>query len=93
MNLLQRREHDGDLRIQVTGDRMSSRLHPEDTALLIEPETGESRSKVWLQLCVLSVKSPSRRNSESQNADFMLIKIIARICITLIRRSAQRLKS
>jgi len=50
---------------------MSSRLHPEETALLVEPETS---------------KSSSRRSSESQNADFMLIKIVARICITLIRR-------
>ena len=70
---------------------MSSRLHPEvrnplrindlkimpeklnfqDTALLVEPETS---------------KSSSRRSSESQNADFMLIKIVARICINLIRR-------
>lgn len=50
---------------------MSSRLHPEETALLVEPDT---------------VKPPSRRVSESSNADFMLIKIVARICLTLIRR-------
>jgi len=50
---------------------MSSRLHPEDTALLVEPDT---------------VKPPSRRVSESTQADFMLIKIVARICLTLIRR-------
>merc|ERR1719268_497955 len=50
---------------------MSSRIHPEDTALLVEPDT---------------VKPPSRRVSESTQADFMLIKIVARICLTLIRR-------
>jgi len=48
---------------------MSSRLHPEETAVLVEPDT-----KV------------SRRPSEASNADFMLIKIVARICLTLIRR-------
>lgn len=55
---------------------MSSRLHPESdppeaVALLVESETA---------------KPSSRRQSESQNADFMLIKIIARICLSLIRR-------
>jgi len=52
---------------------MSSRLHPEnsETALLMEPE---------------KAKPGSRRQSESTNADFMLIKIIARISLSLIRR-------
>merc|ERR1719334_787978 len=55
---------------------MSSRLHPETeppeaTALLVESETS---------------KPSSRRQSESENADFMLIKIIARISLSLIRR-------
>jgi len=52
---------------------MSSRLHHEDadTTLLMEPDKS---------------KPSSRRQSESTNADFMLIKIIARICLSLIRR-------
>merc|ERR1719461_658867 len=52
---------------------MSSRLHHEDadTTLLMEPDKS---------------KPSSRRQSESTNADFMLIKIVARICLSLIRR-------
>ena len=65
---------------------MSSRLHPEDTQLLLEPETGLlMNSSCYLTFFILAAKS-SRRLSESQNADFMLIKIVARICLTLIRR-------
>jgi len=54
---------------------MSSRLHPETsdtTALLMESDKGKPVH--------------SRRQSESTNADFMLIKIVARISLSLIRR-------
>lgn len=53
---------------------MSSRLHPDsspDTALLIEPE---------------QTKAESRRQSSSTKADFMFIKIVARIILLLLRR-------
>lgn len=54
---------------------MSSRLHPDtsdSTALLMESDKAKPVH--------------SRRQSESTNADFMLIKIIARISLSLIRR-------
>jgi len=54
---------------------MSSRLHPDTsdtTALLMESDKAKPVH--------------SRRQSESTNADFMLIKIIARISLSLIRR-------
>ena len=58
---------------------MSSRLHPaEDPEKvgLMDPEVGG----------VPGSKSSSRRQSETANPDFMLIKIIARISLSLIRR-------
>ena len=58
---------------------MSSRLHPaEDPEKvgLMDPEVGG----------VAGSKSSSRRQSETANPDFMLIKIIARISLSLIRR-------
>ena len=118
---------------------MSSRLHPEETAVLVEPDTKASRCAARPTLvhamdimCLVlpllsshlippppsstssslltphppprrsrrrrrgplppssatyptSTSSP-RRPSEASNADFMLIKIVARICLTLIRR-------
>lgn len=54
---------------------MSSRLHPEEEEKV---ELMESES--------CSSKSSSRRQSETTSADFMLIKIVARICLSLIRR-------
>jgi len=56
---------------------MSSRLHlaeDSDTTRLMDPEAGTGS------------KPSSRRQSESSNPDFMLIKIVARICLSLIRR-------
>ena len=54
---------------------MSSRLHLEEEEK-IELMDAESCSS----------KSSSRRQSETASADFMLIKIVARICLSLIRR-------
>ena len=39
-----------------------------------------------VKIVIISAKPSSRRQSESTNADFMLIKIIARISLSLIRR-------
>jgi len=53
---------------------MSNRLHPEtpsDSSLLIEPE---------------STKSEVRRQSSATQADFLFIKIIARIILVLLKR-------
>ena len=58
---------------------MSSRLHLEEDSEkvgLMDPEVGG----------VAGTKSSSRRQSETANPDFMLIKIIARISLSLIRR-------
>ena len=60
---------------------MSSRLHPEETTektTLMDPEVGGHSGS----------RPSSRRQSEhaASNPDFMMIKIVARICLSLIRR-------
>ena len=69
---------------------MSSRLHPEEdpekAELLMDPELGTAAAS--------SSSSSSRRQSShspstaaaAANPDFMLIKIVARIALSLIRR-------
>ena len=69
---------------------MSSRLHPEEdpekAELLMDPELGAAAAS--------SSSSSSRRQSShspsaaaaAANPDFMLIKIVARIALSLIRR-------
>ena len=71
---------------------MSSRLHPEEdpekAELLMDPELGTAAASS-------SSTSSSRRQSShsasaaaaaAANPDFMLIKIVARIALSLIRR-------
>ena len=56
---------------------MSSRLHPESESekevLMMDPEAGVT----------------TRRHSSSGNPDFMLIKIVARIALSVIRRQVE----
>ena len=70
---------------------MSSRLHPEEdpekAELLMDPELGtaaasSSSSSSRRQ----SSHSPSTAAAATANPDFMLIKIVARIALSLIRR-------
>ena len=59
---------------------MSSRLHPEESSekeSLMDPEVGGHAGS----------RPSSRRQSETaSNPDFMMIKIIARMCLSVIRR-------
>ena len=70
---------------------MSSRLHPEEdpekAELLMDPELGTAAaSSATSSSRRQSSHSPSTAAAAAANPDFMLIKIVARIALSLIRR-------
>ena len=70
---------------------MSSRLHPEEdpekAELLMDPELGTAAaSSSTSSSRRQSSHSPSAAAAAAANPDFMLIKIVARIALSLIRR-------
>ena len=68
---------------------MSSRLHPEEdpekAELLMDPELGTAAASSSSTSRRQSSHSPSAA-AAAANPDFMLIKIVARIALSLIRR-------
>ena len=68
---------------------MSSRLHPEEdpekAELLMDPELGTAAASSTSSSRRQSSHSPSAA-AATANPDFMLIKIVARIALSLIRR-------
>ena len=68
---------------------MSSRLHPEEdpekAELLMDPELGTAAATSSSTSRRQSSHSPSTA-AAAANPDFMLIKIVARIALSLIRR-------